>query len=201
MSGWLVQQLPQTMARDPVIAGFVTAFEQIAESIRDRMSTVEHELDVDLASPEMLSYLAAWLGVELSTISGYDEGPRSNGARGGRHAVELREAARDRDAQRRLIRAVGQVLGWRGTRQGLEVLLEALTGGRVEVSDSGGVFGQHDPLPPPDDLVRIVLDDTGSLTGRQLLAFIADELPVGVRVEVRVRSGQGSIYASSGAEG
>src|SRR5262245_35892554 len=113
------------MARDPVIAGFVTALEQIADSIRDRMSTVEHELDVDLASPEMLSYLAAWLGVELSTISGYDDdGPSPNGARGGRHAVELREAARDRDAQRRLIRSVGQVLGWRGTRQGLEVLLE-----------------------------------------------------------------------------
>ena len=118
----------------------------------------------------MLSYLASWLGVELETIASPDE----PGAR---------------DAQRRLIRAVGQVIGWRGTRRGVETLLEALTGARADVSDSGGIFGRDDPVPPADNLVRVSLTHTGGLSEQQILAFLAGELPVGTRVELHVRSG------------
>jgi phage tail-like protein len=171
MTGWLLAQLPQAMVKDRVIGGFVHGCEEVADSVRDRMSTVEHALDVDLASPEMLSFVAAWLGVPLDTIGA--GGPAA------------------REAQRKLIRAVGQVLGWRGTRRAVETLLEALTGGRAEVSDSGGVFGQGDPLPPEDDVVRVVLDTAGGLSERQILAFLAEELPVTARVEVQVRSGWG----------
>src|SRR5262249_11130358 len=123
MRGWLLAQLPQAMANDRVIGGFVHGCEEMADSVRDRVSTVEHALDVDLASPEMLSFVAAWLGV-----------PRDTSGAGGPAA---------REAQRKLIGAVGQVRGWRGTRGGVETLLEALPGGGGEVSDSGGVFGRH----------------------------------------------------------
>jgi phage tail-like protein len=169
MSGWLLAQLPQAMARDRVITGFVRGFEDVADTIRDRMSTVDYELDVDLASPEMLRYLATWLGVEVETIGSADDLPA-------------------REDQRRLIRAVGQVLGWRGTRRGLEILLEALTGGRAEVSDRGGVYGSREQVPPADNLVRVVLDDLGRLSERQVLALLDQELPVGSRVELRIRS-------------
>jgi phage tail-like protein len=168
-NGWLLAQLPQAMARDRVIAGFVRGFQEVADSIRERMSTVDYELDVDLASPEMLRYLATWLGVEVESIGAADDLPA-------------------REDQRRLIRAVGQVLGWRGTRRGLEILLEALTGGRAEVSDNGGVFSSQDKIPPADNLVRVVLDDMGRLSERQIMALLEQELPVGSRVELRVRS-------------
>src|SRR5947207_11495738 len=131
-NGWLLGQLPQAMARDRVIEGFVHACQEVADGLRHRVESVDHELDVDLAAPDMLTFVASWLGVPAGAV----EGP-------------------DRDAQRRLIRAVGQVLGWRGTRRGVETLLEALTGGRVDVSDSGGIFGRDDPLPPANDVVRI----------------------------------------------
>jgi len=170
VTDWLVKQLPQAMARDQVVVGFVQACGEVADGLRDRVTTVEHELDVDLARPEMLSYLASWLGVELETIASPDE----PGAR---------------DAQRRLIRAVGQVIGWRGTRRGVETLLEALTGARADVSDSGGIFGRDDPVPPADNLVRVSLTHTGGLSEQQILAFLAGELPVGTRVELHVRSG------------
>jgi phage tail-like protein len=170
MSAWLVNQLPQAMARDQVVVGFVQACGEVADGLRDRVSTVEHELDVDLAGPEMLSYLASWLGVQLETIASADE-------------------AVARDAQRRLIRAIGQVIGWRGTRRGVETLLEALTGARADVSDSGGIFGRDDPVPPADNVVRVVLTHSGGLSERQLLAFLAEELPVGTRVELQIRSG------------
>lgn len=171
--GWLVSQLPATMGRDRVIAGFVQAFEEIADTLREQVSDVEYELDTNLASPEMLSYLASWLGV----------------------AVDAAMAASDdpvvRDVQRRLIRAVGQALVWRGTRRGLETLLEALTDGRVDVLDAGGVFGPGEPLPPAEDRITIELDQTGLLTRQQITAFLAEELPVGVQVDLRVRSEQG----------
>jgi phage tail-like protein len=167
-NGWLVGQLPQAMARDRVIEGFVHACQEVADGLRHRVESVEHELDVDLAAPEMLTFVASWLGVPAETI----EGP-------------------GRDAQRRLIRAVGQVLGWRGTRRGVETLLEALTGGRVDVSDSGGIFGRDDPLPAADDVVRVSLAHTGGLSEHQILAFLADELPVGTRVELQVRAPKG----------
>jgi phage tail-like protein len=170
-NGWLLGQLPQEMARDQVIAGFVRAAQEVADGLRDRMESVEHELDVDLAAPEMLTFVASWLGVQAELLATPDEPVR--------------------DAQRRLIRAVGQVLGWRGTRRGVEVLLEALTGARADVSDSGGVFGRDDQLPPADDLVQVSLTHTGGLSEQQILAFLADELPVGARVELNVRAARG----------
>jgi len=172
-SGWLAAQLPPALGRDHVIAAFLRAFEEIVDSVREQISDLEYELDVNHASPEMLSYIASWLGIEIDTET----------AASGDPAV--------RDAQRRLIRAVGQALVWRGTRRGVEALLEALTDGRVEVWDTGGVFGPTDRLPPADDQVVVDLDQTGSLSRHQLAAFLADELPVGARVQLRVRSEQG----------
>jgi len=167
-NGWLVGQLPQAMARDQVVAGFVRACQEVTDGLRDRVESIEHELDVDLAAPEMLTFVAAWLGVQAELLATPDEPVQ--------------------DAQRRLIRAVGHVLGWRGTRRGVEILLEALTGSRVDVSDSGGIFGRDDQLPPADDVVRVTLTHTGGLSKNQVLAFLAEELPVGARVELHVRS-------------
>jgi phage tail-like protein len=171
--GWLLAQLPAAMGRDQVLAGFVRGFEEIADSLRDQISDLEYELDVGLASPEMLAYLASWLGVEIDAARAGSDDPA------------------DREAQHRLIRAVGQALVWRGTRHGVETLLEALTGSRVEVIDPGGVFAPGDVVPALTDVVVIRLDHTGGLTERQLQAFLAEELPIGVRVDLRVRSSDG----------
>jgi phage tail-like protein len=171
--GWLAAQLPAAMGRDRVISGFVRAFEEIADSVREQVSDVEYELDVNLASPEMLTYLASWLGVAVDAAMASSDDP----------AV--------RDVQRRLIRAVGQALVWRGTRRGLETLLEALTDSRVDVLDSGGVFGPGEQLPPGGDRVTIELDHTGLLNRQQIMAFLAEELPIGVQVDLRVRSEPG----------
>lgn len=171
-SGWLVDQLPAGMRRDRVLAGFVKAFEEIGDSLREQISDVEYELDVNLASPEMLSYMASWIGLDIDSAMAASDDPDV------------------RDAQRRLIRAVGEALVWRGTRRGLETLLEALTDSRVDVIDSGGVFGPRDVVPPASDVVVVELDHTGLLTRQQVMAFLAEELPIGVRVDLRVRSEQ-----------
>ena len=171
-SGWLLGQLPAVMRRDRVVGGFVRGFEEIGDGLRDQIDDIEYELDIDLASSEMLGYLASWLGVAID------------------NSVVASDDAHLRDAQRRLIRAVGKALLWRGTAHGVEILLEALTDSRVTVSDSGGVFGAGDSVPPAADLVIVDIDHLGSLTRRQIMAFLDDELPVGTRVELRVRAGE-----------
>lgn len=170
MSGWLLSQLPQAMIRDRVLAGFVLGCEETVDSVGHHLDDLEYTLDIELASPEMVAYLAGWLGIELQ-------------------ALTLADGEEGLVAQRRLIRAVGENLGRRGTAIGLETLLGALTGGRAEVSDSGGVFGPDDPVPAQDHLVRVVLDHTGRLSERQVRAVIEDELPIGVGYSLAVRSG------------
>jgi phage tail-like protein len=173
-SGWLLNQLPAVMIRDRVISGWVRAFEEIGDTLREQVEDIEYELDVNLASPEMLSYLASWVSI----------------------AIDAAQAASDdhevRDVQRRLIRAVGKALVWRGTRRGLETLLEALTDSRVDVLDSGGVFAPDEQIPAGGDTIIVELDHTGLLTRQQVLAFIAEELPVGVLVDLRVRTEGGA---------
>ncbi|MFC6016054.1 phage tail protein [Plantactinospora solaniradicis] len=184
MSGWLAAQLPRVLAADPVVHGFVSAFEEIADSVRDRIDSVEHQLDVGLASPEMLHFLASWLGLEL-------------------------EPTDPPEYQRELVREVGQLLGWRGTRYGIEGLLTAATGSRVLVSDGGGVYGQHDDIPPPDPTVTVRLDHTGQLTERQVHGILEAELPLGAELRLDVRfpargeagSGGGRTRGSGGATG
>jgi phage tail-like protein len=155
---WLVAQLPQVMARDPLIGQFVSGCQEVADTLRGQIDDLEHEIDVDLASPEMLAYLGSWLGVTLTD----DPDPAA------------------RAAQRRLVRAVGQILTHRGTEQGLEVLLTALTGSRVTVHDPGGIYLPGEVVPAGDGPVRIELGGEGPVTVAQLHTMIQAELPVGV---------------------
>lgn len=154
---WLVAQLPQVMARDPLLARFVTGCQEVADTLRAQIDDVEHEMDVDLASPEMLAYLGSWLGV---TLVG-DPDPAAQAA------------------QRRLVRAVGQILTHRGTAQGLEVLLAALTGARALVQDPGGIYLPGEAIPASDGTIQIKLAAAGAVTVAQLHAAIRAEIPVG----------------------
>jgi phage tail-like protein len=162
MTGWLVSQLPRALAADPVVRGFVTAFEEVAETVRERVDGVEHLVDTGLATPEMLQFLASWLGLQL-------------------------EPTDPLDYQRSLVREVGRLLGWRGTRYGIEGLLEAATGSRVTVTDGGGIYGQNERVPPADPVVVVRLDHTGHLSERQVLRLLEAELPLGAQIRLDVR--------------
>lgn len=159
---WLVEQLPRTMAQDPVLRNFVTAFEEVADTVRERIDSIEHQVDTGLASPEMLQFLGSWLGIEL-------------------------EPTDPAEYRRSMVREVGRLLGWRGTRYGVEALLEAATGARVTVLDVGGVYGQNDNVPEENPVVVVQMDHTGHLTERQVLGFLQSELPLGAQVQLDVR--------------
>jgi phage tail-like protein len=161
-SGWLVSQLPRAMTGDPVLRGFAAAFEEVADTVLARVDSIEHQVDAGLATPEMLQFLASWLGLML-------------------------EPSDPLPYRRELVRQVGRLLGWRGTRHGIEGLLEAATGARVTVTDGGGIYGRREPVPPPDPVVRVSLDHTGHLTEQQVRGFLDSELPLGAVLELDVR--------------
>ena len=161
-TGWLAEQLPRVMAADPVLRDFVAAFEQVHDTVRERIDAIEYQMDTGLASPEMLQFLGAWLGLEL-------------------------EPTDPAEYRRSMVREVGKLLGWRGTRFGVEALLEAATGARVTVLDAGGVYGSNDHVPSPDPVVVVQMDHTGHLSERQVLGFLQSELPLGARVQLDVR--------------
>ena len=159
---WLVDQLPRVMSADPVLHDLVLAFEEVADTVRERIDNIEYLMDTGLASPVLLQFLGSWRGVEL-------------------------EPTDPAEYRRSMVREVGRLLGWRGTRFGVEALLEAATGARVTVTDNGGVYGRNDPVPPADPVVVVQMDHTGHLTERQVLGFLQSEMPLGARVQLDVR--------------
>ena len=161
---WLVDQLPRAMSQDPVLRDFVTAFQEVADTVRERIDSIEYQMDTGLASPEMLQFLGSWLGVEL-------------------------EPTDPAEYRRSMVREVGRLLGWRGTRHGMESLLAAATGSRVTVTDGGGIFGRNDPIPPADQEIVVHLDHTGHLNERQVLGFLKRELPLGTTVRLDITFG------------
>jgi phage tail-like protein len=160
-TGWLTAQLPRVLAEDPVLSGVVRVVEEVADTYRCEVDALEQHLDAGSASAAMLRYLASWLGADLDP------------------SISL-------GRQREVLRAVGPLVGWRGTRRGVEGLLEALTGARVRVGDDGGVWTSEEPRPSPSLRVVVDLTDLGEMTGPQLYAFLADELPVGADVVLRL---------------
>lgn len=163
--GWLVGQLPEVMRTDPLLHDLVTAFEQVADGVVERIDGIEHQVDLSTAPNASLRYMASWVGLAL-------------------------EPGEDDDAQRELVRAVGRTLGARGTRKALEDLLSAATRSHVEVADGGGIFGQAEQVPVADNRVAVIVDDLGPLSAEQVLAFCAGEVPVGCVVDLQVLSGE-----------
>lgn len=156
---WLVGQLPAGMLSDDFFVRFVRIFQAQAETLLAHADTLPHLADPQLAPPEMVRYMAGWLG-----------GPGIDDS----YSVT---------AQRRILQTFARTLPWRGTRRGLEMLLELFSGAPATIVDGGGVFAQGEL---PDDVARVRLEvaSTGPLREDDFLALVLDELPAHVRVEI-----------------
>ena len=116
MNGWLLAQLPRAMNANPLVEAFVDAAERIGDSIRAELDGLEYQLDPDLASPEMLAYLAGWLG--FRSIGSMTR-PSSAAAAGARPAPRVS-----------------------GTKRAVAELLAELTGGPVRSPTAAGCGGR-----------------------------------------------------------
>jgi phage tail-like protein len=102
-SSSLLQYLPAPFHGDPFLAQFLHVFEDIFGSIEQRIDTLAWYFDPLLTPPEVLPWLAGWIGIELD---------------------ENWPLAR----RRQLVRWAAQLYRLRGTRRGMRTHLELYSG-------------------------------------------------------------------------
>ena len=126
----LVTLLPAVyQEEDPFVGRFTAGLDDVLAPVIATLDNLEAYVDPLLAPEDFLTWLAGWVGVVVN-----DNAP-----------VELHRATVARAAELHRMR---------GTAAGLRTTLELLTGGEVEVTDSGGVVRSDSPgTPAPGDPV------------------------------------------------
>ncbi len=158
---WLVGQLPMGMLDDNFFLRFVSMFEEEATTLLEGVDNIPHVIDPTVAPPPMVRLLGSWIG--LASV----------------------DSSLDENLQRHLVQAGSQCLAWRGTRFGLQRFLEVVTGGPVEVQESGAVrraLGEAAPEP----FVSMRVTGTGQMSVREFVSVVGDELPANARFEIWV---------------
>lgn len=143
------------------------AFDAVLAPIMVTLDCFADYLDPRLAPEDFVAWLADWVAFPVDeSWSGSQR--RELVA----HAVELHR--------------------WRGTKRGLATHVRLLTGGDVDIADTG-VCAWSDrangPVPgssPPRVEVRVRVADPNTVDQRRLHAAVADLVPAHVRVSVEV---------------
>ena len=158
--GWLVDQLPRTMADDDFTRRYVSIFEEVAGSVRSRIDSVPNVFDVGLGPLEFVRWMASWVGQSI-------------------------DPSVPEDRQRSLAVRIGPLFPRRGTLNGIKEMLEALTLADVEVTDSGGIYLEG-AAPDRTPHVEVRVADTGQLDAQQLLRIVQSEVPADTSVDLIV---------------
>ncbi|MFI9381351.1 phage tail protein I [Kutzneria sp. NPDC052558] len=159
--------LPGIYQEDPFTVRFVSGFDDVLAPILSTLDCLPSYFDPALAPEDFLGWLAGWVGLELD-----ESWPVSR--------------------QRAAIAHAAQMYRMRGTVSGLRDNLEVLTGGRVQVADSGGVAWSVTPgaeLPGQDHprlAVRVSVADPSAVSVSAVDAVVSAAKPAHVvhRVEV-----------------
>jgi phage tail-like protein len=118
------EQLPGVYAEDEFVQGFTGALDDVLSPVFATLDSFSAYLDPRLAPADFLDWLARWVALDV------DESWTP--------------------AQRReLITKAVELHRWRGTRRGLAEHVMLLTGGVVEVTDSGGSSWSPTPDTAP----------------------------------------------------
>ncbi len=161
------QCLPAVYLEDPFTQRFTAALDDVLAPVFLALDSFGSYLDPDLTPEDFLSWLAGWVAFGVDESAG----------------LALR---------RDLVRHAVDLHRWRGTARGLAEHVRLLTGGEVEVDDSGGCGYSEEPggvLPgtgPARVCVRVRVPDPAAVELPQLRAAVAELVPAHVRVTVDV---------------
>lgn len=163
----LGERLPAVYTEDTFAQRFTAALDEVLAPVFVTLDCFASYLDPWLAPADFLDWLATW--VALRVDEDWSEGQR-----------------------RELVANAVELHRWRGTCLGLAAHVRLLTGGKVEVVDSGGCAASDYPngplpgSPVPRVLVRVRVPDPASVDRPLLLAVIADAVPAHVRVDLEI---------------
>jgi phage tail-like protein len=152
------------MLDDDFFVRFVSLFEDVATSFLEDADNIPNIVDVSVAPPELVRWLASWIGTAQI------------------------DSSLDEQFQRTLVRRSSEILAWRGTRFGLERFLEAITGSAPEIEDAGSVVraDPDDETRRPAPFVRIRVADIGWLPDKDFISLVEDEIPASTAYELFV---------------
>lgn len=151
-------RLPGLYAEDDFTQRFCSAFDALLAPIFATLDSLPAYLDPALAPEDFLDWMASWVGLVVD---------------------ESWTVARRRE----LVGSAVDLHRWRGTRRGLTEHVRLVTGGQVEITDSGGVSWSRQPqtrLPGSDRPalhVRVRVPDPSTLDVRRLDALVAQAKP------------------------
>ncbi|GAB2964373.1 phage tail protein [Micromonospora polyrhachis] len=161
--------LPALYLDDDFTQRFTAGLDEVLAPVLLTLDCLDAYLDLELAPPDFLDLLASWVAAPTD----------------GTWPVALR---------RELVRHAVELHRWRGTARGIAREMEILTGGTVEVDDSGAVTWSstpNTPAPPatPAEVrVRIRVPDPASVDQPRLQHLLASSVPAHVSAIVEVEA-------------
>ncbi len=159
--------LPVALREDNLATRLTEGLDDVLAPVIATLDCLSAYVDPRLAPADFLTWLGTWVGVALDESWPLDR----------RRATVAQAVALYRT---------------RGTPDGLRAHLEALTGGQVEVSDSGGVFWSATPDGPvgtegePRVVVRVTDPDPGASDPVVLHELVASAKPAHVPHNVEI---------------
>jgi phage tail-like protein len=160
-------ELPGLFHDDDFTQRFTAALDEVIAPIFLTLDAIEAYVDPWLAPDDFLTWLSEWLGIPIEE--------------------DLPEAQR-----RMLVARAATLYGWAGTARGIADLVEAYTGVRPEVEDSGGVTWSATPeaaLPGSDQFsvtVRIPAEAGSAVDTARVERLLAGFVPASVVTTVEV---------------
>jgi phage tail-like protein len=159
--------LPAIYQEDEFSMRFISGFDDVLAPILLTMDCLIDYFDPALTPTDFLDWLAGWVGIEV------DEA----------WATERRRAA---------VATAVEMYRMRGTISGLRANLEVLSGGTVEITDSGGVAWSTHPMgdlpgqASPRLAVRVTVEEMTEQTTKAIDSIVIAAKPAHVvhRVEV-----------------
>jgi len=159
--------LPAIYQEDDFSMRFIGGFDDVLAPILLTLDCLIDYFDPALTPTDFLEWLAGWVGIEI------DES----------WATERRRAA---------VATAVEMYRMRGTISGLRANLEVLSGGQVEITDSGGVTWSTSPMgelpgqASPRLAVRVTVPEADERTTKAIDSIVITAKPAHVvhRVEV-----------------
>lgn len=160
-------QLPGVYQGETVVEAFCAALDDVLAPVVLTLDSMPAYLDPQTTPPDMLVWLAAWLGIDIDAASPVAD-------------------------QRALVRAGVEVLRWRGTAKGLRATIRLETGLDADIVDTGATEWSSTPeatLPGERGsrvIVRIVAAEPDMIDIGLLDKIVASNVPAHVshRIEV-----------------
>jgi phage tail-like protein len=163
----LGELLPSVYLEDSLAQRFTEGLDTVLAPVFVTLDCLDAYLDPWLTPPDFLPWLAPWVGIEL-------------------------DETWPEDRQRAMVAAAAQLHRDRGTHGGLVKYLRLLTGGEVELIESGGTHWSTEPGTPPPGAttpgLRVIVrvSDPLSVNQDRLDRAVRESRPAHLPYEVEV---------------